>query len=104
MTSNLRRPRTLRRKATAPVAAPKERPLVAKDLLGAGHPLHRPFKAWVAKRADAVTSGNVSGGGHRASTSDPAALTVRKARKYLSAFPQYKGIMVPVTTARQEVA
>lgn len=55
---------------------PKERTLVAADLLNPNHPLHLPLKRWVV------------------SMNKGPELTKRKARKFLVAHKQFKSIKV----------
>jgi hypothetical protein len=50
----------------------------ARDLLSPSHPLHQFFTRWVKNRHAQV------GGGEE--------LTVRKARKFLTKFPQYRAV------------
>ncbi len=50
----------------------------ARDLLNPAHPLHQFFARWVKGRHAQV------GGGEE--------LTVRKARKFLNKFPQYREV------------
>ena len=78
--SRRRRPRPATKQA-----APTSRPLQASDLLSPAHPLNRSFTAWVRKR-----------GGE--------GLTKRMARKFLTAYPNYRAVMVDLRPAVKEAA
>ena len=58
----------------------------AAELLKTDHPLHRAFKSWVKKRAA------LHGGGEPDTHAKPGPLelTRRKARRFLSQYPQYR--------------
>lgn len=84
-----------RRTRKATPAKKTTRLLQARDLLKPDHPLHKPFVAWVAARASAHAKGHVvSGSGYGGTVADPTTPTVRKARKFLSAHPAFKGVVV----------
>ena len=98
--TNGRKPRR-KAKAKAKAKAPTHRPLVARDLLDASHPLHGPFAAWCKAREAKQTAGGhlVGGGAYGGSQADPSALSARKARKFLRDYPQYRKVLVEIKPA-----
>jgi hypothetical protein len=72
--------------APAPAPAPTHRPLVARDLCDISHPLYPTFAAWCKSREVVLLAG-------------PSAPSARKARKFLSVYPQYRKVMVEIRPA-----
>ncbi len=68
--------------------APEEG-LKARDLLDPQHPLHRAFQAWVEARGPSVSHITKDNAGQTEVISS-SELTIRKARKFLAAFPGYR--------------